>query len=510
MESLSSKEKKLQLLQEKKRIQDELPHLYGWPWYKWAWDFFNSTNRTNLLCAANQISKSSTQIRKCIDWATDDTKWPYLWGRKPNQFWYLYPSKDVATVEFEKKWVAEFMPKGHAKQHGKYAWTAEYDKKKITAIHFENGVSVYFKTYAQDPRTLQSGSCYAVFCDEELPVDLYDELRMRLAGTDGYFHMVFTATLGQEFWYKAIECRGQTSEVLVGAAKYQVSMYDCLQYVDGSESPWTRERIKRIEDSCKSKEEIDRRVHGRFVKEEGRKFHAFSPSRHYVKPFAIPPDYLKYVGVDPGSGGQTGHPAGIVFIAVDPKMQVGYVYKAWRGDGVETTAGDVYKKYKELAGGENIMGKVFDWASKDFGVIATRNGDSFVKADKSHQRGEEIVNTLFKNDMLFLFDEDGEIAKLGTELMGLQANTRKSHAKDDLCDALRYPVVFIPWDFTTMKDLPFDEPTKEIVKAWTEKEYLESEIAQRRGEFYDPRDKKDEWDEALADEIGVWNEFYGN
>jgi len=119
-------------------------------------------------------------------------------------FWYFYPSAEVATIEFQKKWLPEFMPKGAKKGCFKYGWREEYDKKFIKAIHFNSGVSMYFKFYSQNVMNLQSGSVHAIFTDEELPVDYYSELKARLFGTRGYFHMVFTATLNQEFWWRAI------------------------------------------------------------------------------------------------------------------------------------------------------------------------------------------------------------------------------------------------------------------------------------------------------------------
>src|SRR6185295_15948148 len=89
--------KDIEELKERKR-RENLPHIYGFPWYSWAKDFFDSTNRFNFLCAANQISKSSTQIRKAIHWATEKSLWEGLWpGRNVSQFWYLYPTRPVAT-----------------------------------------------------------------------------------------------------------------------------------------------------------------------------------------------------------------------------------------------------------------------------------------------------------------------------------------------------------------------------------------------------------------------------
>ena len=46
-----------------KKLKEDLPHLYGWGWYPWAKKIFDSKNKITLLCAANQIGKSSAAIR---------------------------------------------------------------------------------------------------------------------------------------------------------------------------------------------------------------------------------------------------------------------------------------------------------------------------------------------------------------------------------------------------------------------------------------------------------------
>ena len=94
----------IELKEAELELKRGLPHLYGYPWYSWALDFFESREKLNFLCAANQISKSSTQIRKCIDWATAQEKWQDLWPaatEKPNQFWYLYPTANQASIEIK-------------------------------------------------------------------------------------------------------------------------------------------------------------------------------------------------------------------------------------------------------------------------------------------------------------------------------------------------------------------------------------------------------------------------
>lgn len=499
-------QRKLKLAQAKLDRKKGLPHLYGYPWYKWARSFFESRNPVSILCAANQISKSSTQIRKCIDWATDVDKWPELWATTPRQFWYLYPTADVATIEYLKKWEPEFMPRGEYAKSIEHGYKLEKSRGHVRALHFNTGVSVYFKAYSQDVQHLQSGTVHAIFCDEELPEHLWDELSLRLAAVGGYFNMVFTATLNQDFWRRVIEPGQRGEEMMPDAWKKQVSMYECLEYEDGSSTPWTVDKIKQIEAKCRSEAEKQRRVNGRFVTEVGRIYQGFDASRHYIAPMPIPSNWSKYAAVDLGSGGAGGHPSAIVFIAVRPDHKLGYIFKGWRGDGIPTTNGDVLEKYIELRGNMSVTMQVYDWAARDFEIIAIRNGEAFNKAEKSHEIGEGILNTLFKNDMLFIFDTD-ELRKLGGEFSSLMLSTPKRQRKDDFADAARYACACPPWDFSAL-DIDRPEPEKVVSRPMTEAEILEQQIQERRGMFVDPGHKSGAWEE-FNEEFEYWNDQYG-
>jgi hypothetical protein len=182
------KKQELELYQKRLALQEMLPHRYGLPWYKWAYEFYIDRNKEGMyLIAGNQVSKSSTQIRKCIEWGTNQELWPELWPdtlTPPNCFWYFYPTQDVADAEFKLKW-SQFLPKD--KTHPVYGWRAIYEKGKIKELMFNSGVTVYFKSYKQHVQDLQTGTVYAMFCDEEMPLHLRGELMARLTATSGYF-----------------------------------------------------------------------------------------------------------------------------------------------------------------------------------------------------------------------------------------------------------------------------------------------------------------------------------
>jgi hypothetical protein len=506
--AIEAKKKELELIKKQERIYHCLPHLYGYKWYRWARAFFNCTHKVQLLTAGNQLSKSSTMIRKCIDWATDKRKWPELWpGRDvPRLFWYFYPTLTVATTEVETKWIPEFLPREDYADDPIYGWKLTYDKQgNVQELAFNSGVVVQFKAYSMQAVNLQTSTVFAMFVDEELPMHLYDELMFRLHATDGYFCSVFTATLGQEFWRCAMEEIGTEHETLKDAYKVQVSAYDCITYEDGSPSPWTLQRIKAAEAKCKNQAEIDKRIKGRFVMDTGVKYAAFDSSRHIIKPRPIPPDWGIYAGVDNGSGGETGHPAAICFIAVAPNMRLGYVFRGWRGDDIKTTAGDVFDKFNELAGALPIVRKGADPRAVDLHTIAVRAGAPFEKSESKHEIGEGIIATLFKNDMLFIFD-DPELRKLAVELSSVTQEKSKKYAKDDLCDALRYCAVLISWDWEIIAD-KFTEAQKMQAAQILEETPFQRELRERRGEAL--AHKADEWDEVYQ-ELEEANYYYDN
>ena len=488
-------------LEEKIRLQEGLSFLHGWKWYGWAKEFFDSINKVNLLCAGNQLSKSSTQIRKCIDWATNTAKWPALWNLKPNQFWYFYPTNDVAEIEFETKW-KQFLPAGEFKKHPMYGWEDEWKNKKLISIKFNTGVVVYFKSYAQAAKNLQTATVYAMFADEEMPMDLYEELMFRLSASSGYFHMVFTATLGQEFWRLAMEPGTHEKESLPGAKKWTVSAYDCQKYEDGTASHWTDEKIQEVINKCSTHNEVLKRVFGRFILASGgRKYEQFDIKRHMGAKKKIPEDWHIYGGADIGSGGTDGHPSAITFVAVSPDFRRGRVFRGWRGDGIITTAADVVKKFIELRGTLNLNAQYYDHQCRDFFTIAQQMNEPFIPAEKSHEIGEHIINVLFKNDLLTI-DEDPELHKLAQELASLKKNTPKNKAHDDFSDSFRYAVSLIPWDWSVITG---DKP-----RDWVEPEKpqtdMERQINERRKAF---ETKPEDDFPSIEKEFEEWNSYYG-
>lgn len=500
---MTRKEIELAELERDLALRQGLPHIFAYKWYPWAREFFESRNKITLLCAGNQISKSSTQIRKCIEWATNKDLWPELWpNNEPNQFWYLYPSQKVVDAEFKTKW-QQFLPRGKFKEHPKYGWKALKDGSHVIGIEFFSGIILNFKTYSQKEEDLQSGTVYAIFCDEELPVKHYNELMFRISASDGYFSMVFTATMGQDFWRQVLEPEEYEQELLPMAWKRQVSLFEAMFYEDGSPSHWTNEKITVVMNRCPTHDEVQRRVYGKFIVPlAGRVYPSFDSKRHFVKPHKIPFDWEIYTAVDIGGGGES-HPGGIVFLATDPEHTQGRIFAGWRGDNIgNTTAGDIMDHFLAMKHERKLspLRQFYDQGSKDFKTIADRIHENFEPAEKSHEIGEGLLNLLFKHDMLLIFDDDPELHKLGQELSSIKKATSKTKRKDDIADAARYSVTKIAWNLDRLSEAHVT-PLKPI----KEETYEEQCLRERRERAKPPEDPE----AAINHEFDEFNDLYG-
>ena len=528
---LSEQEKirELETLKRRLALKEGLPFhpLFGPKMYGWQHEFFHTWEKVMLQTAGNQLGKSTVQIRKCINVCTDPSMWGKLWPDKKNDpeyaptFWYLYPNQLTSTQEVHDKWVSEWMPRGEFKEHPQYGWKLVVRHGIVNYIEFNTGAKVYFKTYSQNEADLQASTVAAIYCDEELPEHLFPELTARLFGSDGYFSMVFTATLGQSFWRRAMEPRKNETETLVGAWKRRASAYDSMTYVDGTPSKWTEERIKANISKCSSEAEVKKRIFGHFVKDEGTAYTGFLRERNYV-PYpsvngreyrGVPKGWDVISGVDYGSGGDN-HPSSFCFIAINPARTKLRMFRGRRLDNVgSTTSADLLRYYLEARGKMEVMCQAYDFSAKDFGTLAERSGEYFVKANKDRTYGKDLLNTLLKFGIFKIYQCD-EHDKLVEEFETLSDTTTKQHAEDDFIDSVRYAIATAPIDWAKIieeliKNGQVDTNLVDKVEATTVPSVREENFRamKRREERGEDTYKLYENEEASS-EFTYWNGLY--
>ena len=98
-----------------------------------------------------------------------------------------------------------------------------------------------------------------------------------------------------------------------------------------------------------------------------------------------------------------------------------------------------------------------------------RAGESFNKAQKSHDIGEQALDTILKMGILVIYydpdDEEDDSYKLVDEFESLLATTPKRIAVDDYIDSCRYATMEIPIDWEALFDNDDDKKdTDENIK----------------------------------------------
>lgn len=477
--------------------------------YKWQTEFLLNRNPLAFLTAANQIGKSTVHILKALNMAMRVDLWPYWFPRKkPTTFIYAYPDAKLATTEVEEKWVKVYLTRDKMANDARWGWRAYYDARGfIESLVFNTGVTIYFRFYSQSPQTLQAHSIDAVFLDEECPEAHYDELMVRTQATQaqgsGYVSMVFTATLCQPYLYHTMECQGLESEQFKGAWKRQISVFDCMQYTDGTPSEiWTEDYIQnKLLPRYRNQREINRRVMGKFVKDSALLHQEFDSLLNTEAAGSTRMDgWRTFIGIDFGTGGENGHSSAIAVVRVDQTYTQARCVHIWHSKRRRMTQSDLLLKYKDIA---SIVGSHWafcDSAATDFFTFAAREGIRIEMAEKSHEIGLNLLNSLFKNQQLKIVHPIFDTGQLIVELQTIDVNTKKNKRVDDAADALRYAMSRIP-----MRITPLDlEKSMEMDMTSVNPRMMFYQGLDRTG---DPMHADDEGDYAWPDLDSIIDEF---
>lgn len=448
-------------------MASQAPHLFKHKFYTWSREVFESENRKIFLCAGNQSGKSTVMIMKNIDWLTDVSKraerWPKMVskGGNPTLFWYFYPDKDTIAEEVDTKWVPLLLCDDKHRSSPYYAKLIP-DAHSYKGIDFPNvDGKLRFKTYNQKRAGLQSRTVAHATFDEEPELrtgekNIFNEVVTRLSSNGGYLLVGFTAIYAQDFFAAIME--DETSdERYKNACKVHATLYDCREYEDGTPGYWTDKEIEDFRATLTSDAEIQKRINGRFVKGIGTVYNGYNTKTNRTSDLSIGGAWDIYGSVDVGSGGDQ-DAAAVIFLAISPDGKKAKVVGGWKGEyGIETSSGDILKKYISLRDDlirkykRSVSVQVYDHSSKEFEMVSRRAGEIFHKANKKRDDGVQTVNTLFKNNMLLLCALP-ELQELEKELCNYIYNAKGKRVKD-FCDALRYAVMAYGdrWDFSVLK-----------------------------------------------------------
>lgn len=107
---------------------------------------------------------------------------------KPKQRWWAVAEIDEVSISIQQRKIWELLPKLEMK----YCHYDEINGFRNGKIVFKNGSMIRFKTYKQGREAFASDDIDGIWNDEEPPMEIYKEQKMRLIDRDG--EMIFTMT----------------------------------------------------------------------------------------------------------------------------------------------------------------------------------------------------------------------------------------------------------------------------------------------------------------------------
>ena len=190
----------------------------------------------------------------------------------------------------------------------------------VTVRNAFGGLSrIGFKSCDQGREKFQGASLDFVWFDEEPPLDIYEECRMRVFDKQGLIFGTMTPLKGLTWVYDEIELNSRNDPEV-----WSIRMeWGDNPYLDPSEA-------ERMSELMSEEEKLSRR-YGRFFAGEGLVYPEFDPERHVVDPFDIPAEWQCAVSIDPGLS----NPTSCHFYAVD-------------GDGVIYVVGEHYERGRDI------------------------------------------------------------------------------------------------------------------------------------------------------------------
>lgn len=214
---------------------------------------------------------------------------------KPKLCWYISTAPAIAetvTPMIEELWSKEFITKRE--------YTSFKDKKNfISRIETNNGWTIIFKTYDQDPAKFESAQVGIIVMDEPAPEAIWKAVKSRRRqGCLTLLPMtpLFTPPYIADEIKKNVEA-GNPGYGLIESSVYQASTDPKQGGVRGHLNPKTITEMYNSYDE----DERDARIYGKLMYFSGLIYPEYNPDIHFVNPvdFPIRNEYTIFQIVDP-------------------------------------------------------------------------------------------------------------------------------------------------------------------------------------------------------------------
>jgi len=164
-------------------------------------------------------------------------------------------------------------------------------------VKFNNGSMLYFISADQRQMRIQGASVDFIVMDESPNESIYGELIARLIDRGGRMLMVLAPVDAKSFWIRDKIYVPHLADESEGTEVIN------MPTIDDEGNPlvptYTREEIERMASKWTDPAERSARLYGEFIVRSGLVFKSFDRDVHFIKPFKIPDNYVRWACVDP-------------------------------------------------------------------------------------------------------------------------------------------------------------------------------------------------------------------
>lgn len=419
--------------------------------------FHGFTSKIKFLSGGNQSGKTTAGLADDVIQAVDREALPeHLKQYKKFEAPFLcrimaesFPVLETALIVK----LQELLPKDHLLGG---TWRSAYEKD-LRVLHFKNGSKFFFQTYEMDVKKMGSATLDRVHYDEEPPLAVFNECRMRVMVRGGDQLFTQTPVQGMSWTYEAL-WQNRGTEVSERVWKGQDIETVVVHMED---NPAMSPDEIEIALAGMSEEEKAARREGRYVALHGLIYPDFRDRRrgalcsHVVPEAPIPENVNVVVGIDPGYR----HPAAIVWLYLTPDDTM-VAFEAQRYE--KFSARQVCEQIVRINDlyGVTPLYYVIDPSARNKNHETGRslqmeyadNGIVTIAGQNDWKAGTNRVRERLQTDRLFVRANNPELVDEFKSYRHKKPprsgeDTREGPVKvgDDLMDALRYAVMSRPY-----------------------------------------------------------------
>ena len=487
--SASSMQEKLKLLRLAKAIEALQPYQGISKWFVVGspYDinflpkhkaFFDATRtyREVMFCLSNRSGKTVAGAYATACHATG--KYPSWWTGKrfdgPVDIWAVGKTAETTRDVVQKELLGDMgrMGTGMIPKEDILATRSRQGVPNAISLcsvrHVSGGISnIGFKSYDQKMDAFFGTAKHVVWCDEEPPLDIYNECVIRTMTTNGIVYTTATPLAGLTPFIKSFE---ETADFLANSVPTVRRNFETEDrttmpsraFIRGSwaHAPWLTEEAKR--ELLASTPE-----HLRLARSEGlpaageQNVYPFSFDDISCDPFEIPRHYSRFYGMDVGSN------TAAVFFCMDPNTKNVFVYDEY----LEKDKPPLIHAHAIKSRGEWLIGAIDPASNQTASTDQNKLLDMYRalglnlrKADNSVQSGIQTIWQMLSDGRLKVF-KHCRMIESELYMYKVDENGKVIKKNDHLMDALRYGIM------TGMKSAKFAPSSNRGVSSGSTQRY---------------------------------------